>query len=150
MPAGYQRIEPSPRYDDEASGHLGRAYAVPEEWRIRLLREPKPGPRTIEYLRRAGVDLMARDSGGLRGYQRAYQRSLYHCHNGGGNGRRNPVWSLRVRWGPELRGQGRQVAVMAVPVAKSAAYGKRYPAAERLTNPDHRSGGAGSDQQRFA
>src|SRR5215469_10178966 len=98
----YRRTEPSPRYDGQASEQLGRAYAAPGTWHTSFLRRPRPGLKTTAWLLARGIRLFDVDSGGLALWQRAFQRSLYYCHNGGANGRRNPVWSLQVRWGREV------------------------------------------------
>lgn len=148
---GYRRIEPSPRYDGQTARLLGRAYAEPGRWHVELVRRPNPGPATRAWLRERGVFLGIVDEGGLTGWQRAYQRSLWWVHKGGAGSKANPAWSLEVKWAPAPSPGGHEVAIRVRPVAEGKAHAARQPARERWDrNPEVQSGGEGSPKQRFA
>lgn len=148
---GYRRIEPSPRYDRQTAALLGRAYNDPGRWQVELVRRPQPGPRTAAWLRERGIVLGIVDEGGLTGWQRAYQRSLYHVHDGRPAQKRNPVWSLEVRWAPAPTIGGHEIAIRVWPVADARAKQARMrPADQWSRNAALQSGGEGSPKQRFA
>jgi hypothetical protein len=113
-----------------------------------VVTRPDPGPRTREWLRSHGLNLFLLDSGGLSVYERAFQRSLYYIHNGGGNGRRNPQWSMQREWGEETpRGRVLRIRMTSTEAAWRAV--SAMPARQRWTsNPDLQSGGQGSPKAR--
>lgn len=147
----YRRIEPSPRYDGQTARLLGRAYADPGMWKVELVRRPSPGPKTRAYLAERGIVLGIVDDGGLTGWQRAFQRSLWWVHKGGEGSKANPVWSLEAKWAPAPSPGGHEIAIRVHPVAEGKAHASRTPPRERWDrNPAVQSGGDGSPKQRFA
>ena len=145
----YERDPLSTQYDTAAGRLIGRAIAAPGTWVYVAVPKPSGGVRVTGWLAEHGVRLDATDSGGLTTYERAYQRALYYVFNGGGNGRRNGSWSLQREWGPvTARGRLLGVRVSKPGVARRAV--QRKPKGEQWwRNPELRSGGQGSSQQRF-
>jgi hypothetical protein len=144
----FERDPLSKRYDATTGRLLGRAYSQPGRWVYTTVPRPQPGPRTRDWLRKLGIRLDAVDAGGLTSYERAYQRSLYWVHNGGGNGQRNLVWSIQRQWGP-VTARGRMLGVRAgQPKDARLAVNRDRPNAW-YRNPDLQSGGIGSTKQRF-
>lgn len=133
----YERDPLSVRYDDAAGRLLGRAYAAPGTWQYSAIAEP------------AGGRYSATDAGGLKAFERAFQRSLYYVHNGGANGRRNRVWSLQREWGPVTE-HGRLVGVRVSEVGTARRALARKPSTAWWKHPELRSGGQGAPGQRFA
>lgn len=145
----YERDPLSARYDDATGRLLGRAYSAPGTWVYVAVPRPGSAPRMAAWLRSHGISLDSTDAGGLTSYERAYQRSLYWVHNGGGSGRRNQVWSLQRRWGPETP-RGRMLGVRVSSPAAARRAVNRKPKREQWTaNPELQSGAAGSPKQRF-
>lgn len=149
MPA-YERDPLSVRYDAMAARFLARAAARPGRWVFEDVKRPTPGPRTAAWLREHGIMLSGADSGGLAAHERAFQRSLYWVHNGGGGGARNPGWSLQREWGPVTARGGRLLGIRLseVAAARTAVAGK--PKSEQWwRNEAEQSGGLGSPKARF-
>lgn len=143
----YERDPMSVRYDPAAGRLLGRAYARPGSWVTTEIKRPDPGPRTREWLREQGINLFLTDAGGLTTYERAFQRSLYYSHHGGG-GRVNPVWSLQRQWG-NLTPAGRLLQVRVGPAADGRLAVRRHRGQAWVAHPELQSGGIGSPKQRF-
>jgi hypothetical protein len=144
----FERDPLSKRYDATTGRLLGRAYSQPGRWVYTTVPRPKPGPRTLAWLRRLGIQLDPIDSGGLTRYERAYQRSLYYVHNGGGDGARNGVWSLQRQWGP-VTVKGRMLGVRAGAPKDARLAVNRNRGDAWYRNPELQSGGIGSVKQRF-
>lgn len=145
----FQRIQPGPKYDATTGRFLGRAYATPGRWVYTTVPRPRPGPKTLAWLRAQGIALDLVDAGGLTAYERAFERSMWYVHNGGGDGARNTRWSLQREWGP-LTARGRMIGIRVQSVADGLAAWRRMPRSERWTgNVRLQSGGLGSPKQRF-
>jgi hypothetical protein len=135
------------RYDTAAGRMLGRAIGARGRWVSTVVTRPDPGPRTREWLRAHGISLFLIDDGGLATYERAFERSLYYNHNGGG-GNRNQAWSLQLQWG-ELTNRGRVLRARVIRPAEARAWVARHPRQSWVRNEDLQSGGIGSPKQRF-
>jgi hypothetical protein len=145
----FERDPLSVRYDPAAGRLLGQAIASPGKWVYTTIARPSPGPRTRQWLRSHGITLDSTDAGGLTSYERAYQRSLYWTLNGGGNGKRNALWSLQREWGP-VTARGRVLGIrVSSPRAARLAVQRKPKGEQWWRNADLRSGGQGSPQQRF-
>lgn len=145
----FERDPLSVLYDTATGGLLGRAYAAPGTWVYAAVPRPALGAGATAWLRATGVDLGATDSGGLTTWERAYQRSLYWVHNGGGNGNRNAVWSIQREWGP-VTARGRLLGVRASDPAVARRALNRKPRSQAWwATPELRSGGLGSGRERF-
>lgn len=130
----YARDPLSVRYEGAAGRLLGEAYARPGTWIYRGVGAP------------AGESWDdSKDAGGLRVWERAYQRALWRVH-----GQRNEVWSLQVTWGPDTP-RGRLLGIRVTDKAVGRRAARRLPAHKRYTeNPRLASGGLGSSQARFS
>jgi hypothetical protein len=136
----------SERYDRAAGQLVGRAVARPGSWAQVSIDRPRGRSRVLAIMREAGIELEAVDAGGLTAWERAFQRAAYYQFRQRGH---DESWSLQRRWGPRHAG-GRFFALRASPRAVGRRAAERLPARERYTaNPDLRSGGEGSPQQRF-
>lgn len=145
----FERIQPGPKYDPTTGRLLGRAYAQPGRWVYTTVPRPRPGPRTLAWLREQGIALDLVDSGGLTTYERAFERSLWYVHNGGAGGARNAQWSLRRQWGP-LTSKGRMIGIVVQSLADGQRAWRNMPRSERWTTTTRlQSGGLGSSKQRF-
>jgi hypothetical protein len=136
------------RYDTAAGRMLGRAIAGRGRWVSTVVARPDPGPRTREWLRAHGINLFLVDAGGLSTYERAFARSLYYVHNGGGGGHRNGAWSLQLQWG-ELTPRGRVLRARVIRPAEARAWVARHPRQSWVRHENLQSGGVGSPKQRF-
>lgn len=146
----YQRDPLSVRYDAMAGRLLGQAIARPGRWVYTEITRPKPGPRTITWLRQHGINLDRLDSGGLTAYERAYQRALYwNAKQLGISVTRSPSYSLQREWGP-VTARGRVLGIrMSDPRQARLAVGRKPKAEQWWRNADQQSGGLGSPKQRF-
>lgn len=146
----YERDPLSARYDAATGRLIGAAIARPGQWVVRAVPRPDTRrPTVVRWLARHGIRLDRTDAGGLTTWERAFQRSLYYVHNGGGNGRRNGSWSLQRRWG-DTTSRGRLLAVrVSKPDVARRAVNRKPKAEQWWRNPELRSGGQGSTQQRF-
>lgn len=138
----------SEQYDAAAGRIVGRARRTPGHWVYVTVPRPPSYTGIGQWLAAHGVELAARDGGGLTAWERAYQRAVYWVFNGG-SATPDDAWSLQRAWGPHVAG-GRQfgIRVSRKDVARRAV--KRMPVTRRYTeNPAIRSGGEGSTQQRF-
>jgi hypothetical protein len=119
------------------------------QWVFREVKRPKPGPKTLQWLRAHGIVLTGEDSGGLARHERACQRALYWVLNGGGNGARNPRWSMQREWGP-YTATGRMLAIRLSDPKSARLAVQRLPKSEQWwRNAGQQSGGIGSTKQRF-
>jgi hypothetical protein len=138
----------STRYDDATGALIARAISRPGTWVYVAVPKPGGGARAARWLREHGIRLEATGAGGLTAYERAYQRSLYWVLNGGG-GQRNAAWSVQREWGP-VTAAGRMLGVRASrPATARRALARKPRSGQYWRNPQLRSGGEGSVQQRF-
>lgn len=146
----YERDPLSVRYDGAAGGLLGRALRTPGRWVYYDVARPKPGPRTLAWLRSHGIVLDRLDSGGLTAYERAFQRSLYwNAKQLGISVTRSPSYSLQREWGP-VTARGRMLGVrMSTPKQARLAVARKPKGEQWYRNRDQQSGGIGSTKQRF-
>ena len=136
----------SERYDRAAGQLVGRAVTRPGSWAQVSIDRPRGRSRVLAIMREAGIELEATDAGGLTAWERAFQRAAYYTFR---ERRLDERWSLQRRWGPRHAG-GRFFALRVSPRAVGRRAAERLPARERYTaNPELRSGGQGSAQQRF-
>jgi hypothetical protein len=148
MPA--RRDPLSVRYDAAVGALLGDALGRPGRWVYRAVPRPESrSARSRAWLAQHGISLDATDTGGLTTYQRAYQRALYHEAKQLGISAPGGAWSLQREWGPETA-HGRLIGVRVSTRAAAVRAVRRKPRPDRYTeNPQIRSGGDGTPQQRF-
>lgn len=142
----------SVRYEAAAGAFLGKAIADRGKWKTVVVARPSPGPRSRAWLRAHGIALDRLDAGGLTAYERAYQQALYRTAKRLGISvpfQRNPRWSLQREWGP-VTARGRQLGIRVSPADAARRAVQRKPKGEQWwRNPELRSGGQGSGQERF-
>ena len=146
----YERDPLSVRYDAAAGKLLGQAIRTPGRWVYTDVTRPRPGPRTITWLRQHGISLDRLDSGGLTQYERAYQRSLYwNAKQLGISVTRSPTYSLQREWGP-VTARGRVLGVRLSTPRQARLAVQRKPRADQWwRNPEQQSGGIGSPKRRY-
>lgn len=146
----YQRDPLSVRYDAMAGKLLGQAIRAPGRWQYLEVARPKPGPRTLAWLRQHGITLDRLDAGGLTSYERAFQRALYwNAKQLGISVTRSPTYSLQREWGP-VTAKGRVLGVrLSTPKQARLAVARKPKGEQWWRNPDQQSGGMGSTKQRF-
>jgi hypothetical protein len=148
MPA--RRDPLSVRYDAAVGALLGEALARRGRWVYRGVPRPRfRSARSRSWLASHGIELDRVDAGGLREYERAYQRALYHAAKELGISTPGGEWSLQREWGPDTA-HGRLIGVRISSKQAARRAVRRKSRAERYTeNPAQRSGGEGTPQHRF-
>jgi hypothetical protein len=146
----YARDPLSERYDTQAGRLLGRALGRRRDWVYDTVSRPRPGPKTLEWLRAHGISLSSVDDGGLTEYERAFQRAVFWNAKRLGIHRPADAWKVEREWGP-VTARGRLFGMRIVLGSELRRKLPERRASERWDkSAEARSGGVGSPFRRYA